>query len=128
MSETTARVASTSEAEPTRQSPAYQPRFDIVETENELTLYGDLPGVDEQGLDIRYEDEQLMIHGKVPPRHADVPFLRQEYGVGDFQRTFRIGESIDSDQITAELKNGVLAIRLPKSQAAKPRRIEVKAS
>jgi HSP20 family molecular chaperone IbpA len=126
MSDAVAQQISTMEAEPTRQVPTYQPRFDIVETEQELTLYGDLPGVDESHLDIRYENEQLTIHGDVPLRHEGVNFARREYGVGDFYRTFRIGESIDAEKISAELDHGVLVVHLPKSPASKPRRIEVK--
>ena len=114
------------EAEPTRQTPMYQPRFDIVESKNELTLYGDVPGVDESNIDIRYENEQLTIIGRVPERNADVSFMRQEYGTGDYHRSFTIGESIDASKITAEANNGVLIVHLPKSDAAKPRRIQVK--
>jgi HSP20 family molecular chaperone IbpA len=116
-----------SNAERTREAPIYQPRFDIVETDNELTLYGDMPGVEESHLDIRYENEQLSIDGKVPPRNEDVTFLRQEYGVGDFHRSFTIGESIDNEKITAEVHNGVLVVHLPKAEAVKPKRIAVKA-
>ncbi len=115
------------EAEPTRQAPIYQPRFDIVENDSELTLYGDLPGVEDKQLDIRYENQQLIIHGTVPPRNPEVNFLHQEYGVGDFQRTFAIGESVDAKKISAEVHNGVLVIHLPKTEAVKPKRIKVKA-
>ena len=114
-------------AEPTRQAPIYQPRFDIIETENELTLYGDMPGVDNDELDVRYENEQLIIYGKAEPRTDEVKFLRQEYGVGDFHRTFVIGESIAPEKISAEIHNGVLIVHLPKAEAAKPKRIQVNA-
>ncbi|TWT79621.1 Spore protein SP21 [Planctomycetes bacterium CA13] len=115
------------EAEPTSQSPAYQPRFDIVESDNELTLYGDMPGVEEKDLDVRYENEQLMIHAKVPSRKEAETMLCEEYGVGDYQRTFMIGESIDPAKINAEIHNGVLVVHLPKTEAVKPKRIQVKA-
>lgn len=113
-------------AEPTRESPVFTPRFDILENENELTLYGDLPGVKIDQIDIRYESEQLVVHGRVVDRGAGLTFLRQEYGVGDFHRVFTIGEAIDAEKISAELHDGVLAIHLPKTEAVKPRRIEVK--
>ena len=106
----------------------YTPRFDIAETEDELFLYGDLPGVEPSDLDIRFEERELAVHGKVAPRHAGKQHLRGEYGIGDFHRTFSVGESIDANGIAAELKNGVLTIRLPKSDAAKPKRIEVKSA
>lgn len=114
-------------AERTRQTPLFQPRFDITENENELTLRGDLPGVKQDDLDIRYENEHLIIHGRVAPRNDGLQVVRQEYGIGDFQRTFVIGESINADGINAEIHNGVLAVHLPKAEAAKPKRIAVKA-
>ena len=113
-------------AEPTRQVPIFAPRFDILETDTELTLYGDLAGVTEDSLSVRYENEQLIIHGKVASRNEGRRFVREEYGVGDFHRTFNVGEAIDTANISAELHNGVLTIRLPKSEAVQPRRIEVK--
>jgi HSP20 family molecular chaperone IbpA len=115
-------------AEPTRQVPIFSPRFDIVETETELQLYGDMPGVPQQDLDVRYENEQLLIHGKVPNRNEGRRFVREEYGVGDFHRTFTVGEAIDTEGITAELRNGVLIIRLPKTKELRPRRIQVKSN
>ena len=115
------------EPEPTRQRPTFQPRFDIVENESELTLYGDMPGVGEDDLDVRYEDEQLFICGCVADRNEGLQTLRREYAVGDFQRVFTIGEAIDSAAINAEVHNGVLVVHLPKSESAKPKRIAVKA-
>jgi len=112
--------------ERTQQSVAYTPRFDIWENEDEMVLYGDLPGVDAKNLDIRFEDKQLSIHGRVEPRQTGIEYLYAEYGVGDFFRTFAIGESIDGTKISAELKNGVLTVHLPKAEAVKPKRIEVR--
>jgi HSP20 family molecular chaperone IbpA len=119
-----AEVAS---VERTRSGQTYSPRFDIWETKEELILYGDLPGVTAESLDIQFENDVLTIHGTVGSRHKDVDFLYGEYGIGDFYRTFTIGESIDSGKITAEMHNGVLTLHLPKTEAVKPRRIEVKA-
>ena len=104
----------------------YSPRFDIWENEDEMILYGDLPGVMPEDLDVRFENPVLTIHGKVKPRHNDVKFLYGEYGIGDFHGTFTIGEAIDTERIAAELKNGVLTVHLPKNEKVKPRRIEVK--
>lgn len=114
--------------ERTRSGQTYSPRFDIWETDEELTLFGDLPGVTPESLEIRFENRELTIHGKVERRHVDIHFLYGEYGIGDFYRTFTIGEAIDSEKISAELKNGVLTLHLPKTEAVKPRRIEVKCS
>jgi HSP20 family protein len=114
-------------AERTRGGTTYLPPFDIVETDTELTLFGDLPGVTLDNLDIRFESEHLIIQGKVQPRHSDLEYLYGEYGIGDYYREFHISESIDSGKITAELKDGVLTLHLPKVEAVKPKRIEVKA-
>lgn len=114
--------------ERTRNGVTYSPRIDIWENDEELVLYADLPGVASEDLDIRFENRELTLHGKVRPRHENITFLDGEYGIGDFYRTFSIGETIDSEKISAELQNGVLALHLPKVEAVKPRRIEVKSS
>lgn len=112
----------------TSESLIYSPRVDIVETKDELLLYADLPGVAREDLDIRYEDRQLVIEGKVAERQEASPFLQREYGIGDFHRTFAIGERVDTGRIQAELHDGVLVVHLPKTEAVKPRRIEVRAN
>lgn len=114
--------------ERTRGGVTYTPRIDIWETEDELVLYADMPGVTAENLDLRFENRELRIHGKVSPRHEGIKFLDGEYGIGDFYRTFTIGETIDSEKISAELRDGVLTLHLPKSEAVKPRRIAVKSS
>jgi HSP20 family molecular chaperone IbpA len=121
--ETETEVAAT---ERTRAGTTYVPRFDIVETPEELTLYGDLPGVTADGLDLRFENEHLIVHGKVEPRHGDRRSVYTEYGMGDFYREFLISEAVDATKISAELTSGVLTVHLPKTEAVKPRRIEVK--
>jgi HSP20 family protein len=118
------------EHQPTAASQ-YVPRFDIVETADEVTLYGDLPGVRPEDLDIRFENQELVVHGKAParaPQGGEKPrFWGREYGVGDFHRTFAISEGVDAQRIGAELKNGVLTLHLPKAEALKPRKIQVNA-
>jgi len=116
-------------AQPERtQQVSYVPRFDIWESDDELLLYGDLPGVKPEDLDIQFENNELTVHGKVGPRHEGINFVYGEYGIGDFHRSFTVGEAIDADKISAELHNGVLTLHLPKTEKVKPRRIEVKAS
>lgn len=114
--------------EKTRDEAVYSPRFDICEVAEELTLWGDMPGVRPEDLDIQFENRQLIIRGKVAPRHEGREYLMAEYGVGDFERTFTIGETIDAKGITAELQHGVLTLHLPKTAAVRPRRIEVKSA
>lgn len=108
------------------QRATYVPRFDIWEGDEELRLYGDLPGVMPDDLDIRFENRELVIRATVKPRHDGIDFVHGEYGIGDYQRTFTIGEAIDVDKISAEMHNGVLSVHLPKSEQVKPRKIEVK--
>ena len=100
---------------------SFVPRFDIWEGADELRLYGDLPGVSTDDLDVRFENRELTIHGKVKPRHEG-DFLYREYQVGSFHRAFTIGETIDAEAISAEVCNGVLIVHLPKSEKIRPRR------
>jgi HSP20 family protein len=107
----------------------FTPRVDIVESDNELTLYADLPGVRPEDLDLRYEQGELILHAKVRQRYQENErgFLLNEYEVGDFYRAFAIHESIDAGKISAEFKNGVLIVHLPKMAEAQPRQIAVQA-
>jgi HSP20 family protein len=107
---------------------SYTPRVDILETEDELVLYADMPGVKPEDVDINFENGELAVYGRCAPRQEEANFLLQEYGVGDYYRAFSISEQIDSDKISAEMKNGVLTVHLPKSEAVKPRRISVKSA
>jgi HSP20 family protein len=106
----------------------FAPRFDIWENENEFVLAGDLPGVAPQDLELAYENHELAIHGRVAPRNTSMPLFCEEYGVGDFYRTFTLADSIDEAAISAELVDGVLTIRLPKRAEVRPRKIQVKSS
>jgi HSP20 family protein len=113
------------QAELTRDRPLYAPRFDIWETDDELTLCGDMPGVKPEDVDIRFENRELVIHGRVEPRNEQAGFIYQEYGIGDYHRSFTIGEIVDSTKIAANMRDGVLTIHLPKTDQMKPRRIKV---
>jgi HSP20 family protein len=103
----------------------FMPRVDIYETDKELTLLADVPGVRPEDVDLHYEKGELTLQGTVRPRHGG-RFLAQEYETGDFYRTFTIHESIDASRIEAECKNGVLTVHLPKAEAVRPRQIQVK--
>ena len=102
------------------------PRVDILETDDEILLYVDLPGVLPDDVDVRFENGELMLRGRRTPRTMGRPWL-WEYEAGGFHRVFRLAEDIAADKISAELKNGVMTVHLPKIEAAKPRRIAVKA-
>lgn len=112
--------------EQTRGGVFFTPRVDIVEDDKELVLYADMPGVAPDGVDLRYENGELVLHGRVQPRDRTGNMLLRGYQEGDYYRVFQVHESIDSSRIEAVCKNGVLTIRLPKAEAARPRKVTVR--
>ena len=113
--------------EHTRPVRHYRPRVDITESASELTVCAEMPGVGIKNIDINFENGQLTIHGRVASRQGDdTEYLLQEHDIGDFYRTFQVSEQIDANKIEAAYTNGVLTLRLPKVEAAKPRKITVK--
>ena len=100
--------------------------MDIFETDTELLLYADMPGVKPDDVDLRYEKGELHLYGKLPARQRTGSALLGEYDEGDFYRAFSIHESIDASRIEAECKNGVLTVHLPKVAAVQPKQIAVK--
>ncbi len=111
-----------------RSGRTYVPNVDIIEQNDKLLLLADLPGVRPDDVEINYERGELTIHGKVSPRQdpENTNYLLREYGVGDFYRSFQIGEGVDHSRIEAELHDGVLTLTLPKSPDVLPRKIELK--
>jgi len=106
----------------------YSPRVDIVETNDGFFLYALMPGVKAEDVSLHCKDGQLVLHGRCHPRNAGKRLLHQEYGVGDFYRTFALSEQVDTAKIDAKIENGVLVVTLPKAEKAKPKRISVKGS
>jgi HSP20 family protein len=115
-------------AETTRNVPVYIPAVDIYETKNELTVLADMPGVAKGKVDIDLTDDKLTIRGTVDAEPEGENLLVREYRVGDYYRQFTLGKAVDRDKIEATMKDGVLTIVLPKADAAKPKKIEIKAS
>jgi HSP20 family molecular chaperone IbpA len=106
---------------------AYTPLIDIHEGPEGLTLEADLPGAGEGGVSIQLEDNVLSLHARVEaPAPAGARVLHEEYRVGDFDRSFILSDEVERSRITAELRNGVLRLTLPKAERAKTRRIEIK--
>ena len=104
----------------------YQPDIDLNETAEGWTFAVDMPGVKAGGIGIDLDNETLSIRGEVTPRQADdVRYIFREYGVGDYEAAIAVGDSVDTERISADYANGVLTLHLPKSGAARPRRIEV---
>jgi len=100
--------------------------FDIYENKEELLLFADLPGVKRDHLKIHIHNNELTIEGlRTAVTHDHV--LAQEVEVCDYRRTFVVPPGIDEEKIKAEVKHGVLRLHLPKSEAVKPRQIQVKA-
>jgi len=117
------------EGERTRECPVYIPRADIFESEEQVIVIADMPGVDENSVDIVLEKNTLTIRGYVEPEdHVDYTLSYAEYGVGDYERSFVLSNEIDQDKIEASMKNGVLRLVLPKQEEAKTRKIQVKSS
>jgi HSP20 family protein len=111
--------------EATRGGIYYTPRVDIYESVDEVVLQCDMPGVKPQDVDVRFEKGELSLHGKVQQRPAPAEYVAEEYGIGDFYRSFAIAPEIDTDEISAECRDGVLTLHLPKQERVKPRRIAV---
>jgi len=105
----------------------FTPPIDIHEGPDGLILEADLPGATDQTLNIQLEDNVLTLHARVPsPAPEEARTLHEEYQLGDFYRSFILSDEVDRARITAELKNGVLRLFLPKAERAKTRRIEVR--
>lgn len=113
------------EGEPTQAGVHYSPAVDIFENDEAITLTADLPGVDKDGLSINVEDKQLTLTGFVKAPEERLQPIYTEYGIGGYTRSFRLGDAIDPQKITATLKDGVLTLVLPKADRLKPRKIEI---
>jgi len=116
--------------EAVRGGPFYSPYVDIRESEKEYLVRADVPGTRSDQIDVTYEQGLLTLHARVDRRHdpRSTDFLLREYGEGDYERTFRVGEGIDPAGISAEYREGVLTLHLPKSQELLPRKIQVRTS
>lgn len=117
----------TAPAEQMRPGLVFTPAVDIFETEKEITLLADMPGVKSGGMNIDLRDNVLTLDGDVkPPEGAGEVDVMREYRTGKYYRQFTLSQVIDQGKIDAELNDGVLRLRLPKVEAATPRRIAVK--
>lgn len=110
----------------TRPGRTYQPNVDILETEQGLRLWADMPGVDQSSIDVELVDDVITIRGRVSTgEYESLQPVYTEYNVGNYEARFRLSSTIDGTRISAKLANGVLELDLPKVEAAKPRRIEI---
>ncbi len=117
----------TTSAEQTRPGMVFTPAVDIFETDKEITLLADMPGVQTGELNINLHENVLTLEGDVnSPEGADEVDVIREYHTGKYYRQFTLSQVINQAKIDAELKDGVLRLRLPKVEAATPRKIAVK--
>jgi HSP20 family molecular chaperone IbpA len=118
-----------SPAEHTTPGPVFTPAVDIFETEKEITLLADMPGVTPARLTIDLRDDVLTLTGDIDPFEGpDENDIVVEYEVGKYFRQFTLSEVIDQEKIEAKLTDGVLRLNLPKVEKAKPRKISVQAA
>jgi HSP20 family protein len=108
-------------------SRPWTPSVDILETENELIVKMDAPEVDLKDVDIRLENHTLTVKGerKFEKREDSKAYHRIERSYGSFARTFTLPDTVDTEHVRADYKDGVLNIVLPKKELAKPRSIKV---
>ena len=114
-------------AEQTRPGLVFTPNVDIFETDREITLLADLPGVTSDNLTIDLRENTLTLTGEVESvGGTDEEGLLIEYETGKYHRQFSLSNLIDQSKINAKLNDGVLRLTLPKVEEAKPRQIEIK--
>src|SRR5579864_3311835 len=108
----------------------WDPSVDILETENELVLKADVPGVELKDIDIQIENGTLTLKGerKFEKEEKNRGFHRLERSYGSFVRYFTVPDTVDSEHVKAEYQNGVLSVTLPKKEIAKPKAIKVQVS
>ena len=111
--------------EKTRELPSIIPMVDIFENDGEILLYTDMPGVVKKDININMDNGKLYLSG-VRRMEKTGAATWEEFGDLEYTRTFSVPQSIDIAKVNAELTDGVLKLHLPKSEAAKPRRIEIK--
>jgi len=117
----------TQESQANQQEKQYrQPPVDISERENEFVIEADMPGMREENIDVQFHQGELTILGRSDmPEQAEDNYRFRQFETVDFRRTFRIGESVNAANISAQYADGVLTVHLPKAESLKPRKIEV---
>jgi HSP20 family molecular chaperone IbpA len=111
-----------------RDTRALLPRVDVLEDTAGITLLADLPGVSKDKLELKVEGDTLLIEGEVgTPMPAQMQSVYAEIRVPRYRRAFTLSRELDGGRIEASMKDGVLRLRIPKQEHARPRRIEVRA-
>jgi HSP20 family molecular chaperone IbpA len=112
--------------EPTTPMRAFVPTTDIFETEDTLTVVLEMPGVDRDHIDVSVENGLVTVEGRIDfGKYEGLQPVYSEYNIGPYRRSFRISSRVEQDKISAEMRDGVITLVLPKAEEAKPRRIKV---
>jgi HSP20 family protein len=108
-------------------STTFAPPVDVYEDEHNVTLKIEVPGIDEEDIDVRIENNVLTVHGerKFEKEEKEENFRRVERQYGSFTRTFTLPNTVDSEKVSANYDKGILKIGLPKTAEAKPKQIKV---
>lgn len=115
------------EMERTRNRKVYVPKVDIIETEDAMVLYADMPGTDEKSVEVTIEKNVLTIAGAAAPQeYPGRSVIYAEYDVGDYERAFTISDEVDREKIEAVVKNGVLKLILRKTPQRQAKKIVVR--
>jgi HSP20 family protein len=105
----------------------FLPTADIYETQDALSVILEMPGVTKDNVEVRVENDVLQVEGRVDlSKYRNLQPLYTEYNVGHYARSFQLSSKIDQNKISAELRDGVLSLTLPKVEQAKPRTIQIK--
>jgi HSP20 family molecular chaperone IbpA len=121
--DTTARAA-----EGAMEQPALLPPVDVIEDDSGITLYADLPGVPKERLNLQADGDTLIIEGEIAlEMPKDIEAMHVEVSLPRYRRVFTLSKELDTGNLQADFKQGVLRLRIQKSERAKPRRIEITA-
>lgn len=127
MSTQTTELSNNADANDNQPRPEFRPAVNILASEQAFELSVEMPGVDEEGVDVTIEKNVLTIRGRVqPPQFDGLSPIHREYGVGDYRRSFTLAEDIDPDTVEAEIRNGLLTLKLTRRQPAGPKKVKIK--
>lgn len=116
------------ELEKAGRTPVVVPLVDVFENDEEILLYAEMPGVVKEDINVNLDNGKLDIVGYRKMEKVEGASEWKEFGEVEYRRRFSVPQSIDVSKVAAELRDGVLHLHLPKSEAARPRQIEIKAA
>lgn len=110
-----------------RDAGGWYPKVDVAESEHGFTVQAELPGLKKEDIKVTFEDHVLTVEGerKQVEEQKDQNFFRRERAYGKFRRSFKLATEVDADKVGASYQDGILTLTLPKSEAVKPRQIDI---